>query len=566
MKRYLITALAVSLALAGFYGCSSEQLNAPEGGTAAYWSVTKSAGPSEIVLALDVSEAVSDESLTALVDGLGAALADPDIVPADGSIAVSAIVYGDTIATPFAGLVPVTTENLENTIMPALGALVTDRLVTGAGADLAAALDAAGEALAMSSISDLHVLVLGAGAASDTSAASASCEALTAAGIMVSAISLGEGAFLGECVANSGGWFGGDVTDATWAAREAVAYMLHVNLLLDGSATELARGEAFTATATIHRGLDPAAYPVVGQDLVLAVVSGPNAGEPVEAVTDTAGRATLSYEGLNGPGTDTVVAQSFHPGTGLALTDTVTVAWLNTPPVCDAGGPYAVTVTTDTVQVMLDGSASSDADGDSVTFLWSVDCDGASFDDAASATPVLTLTGACLCVDALTVSLTVGDGYVTSDCEATVTIDDQRPPVVEMREEPIVLWPPNHKYETYTPEMFIERAEDACGRPIDLSTVAIVEVRSDEPDDDKGDGRTVNDIVIHCPNTVELRAERMGGGDGRVYTIVYRVTADNGVSVDEEAVVVVPHDSSSAHAGVDPDGGFTVVPDCGDSN
>jgi len=195
-----------------------------------------------------------------------------------------------------------------------------------------------------------------------------------------------------------------------------------------------------------------------------------------------------------------------------------------------------------------------------------VDCGGASLDDATSATPMLTLTGACLCVDALTVDLVVGDGYETSTCEATVTIDDQRPPVFEMLDDPLVLWPPNHKYATYTPEMFITRAEDACGNPIDLSAVAIVEVRSDEPDDDRGDGRTVNDILVHCPNTVDLRAERRGGGDGRVYTIVYRITADNGVSVDEEATVIVPHDASSRHAGEDAAGGFTVVPDCGDSD
>ena len=566
MKRYLITALAVSLAVGGMYGCSGDQVSAPEGGSPAVWAFTKTAGPSEIVLAVDVSDAVTADDLAALVAGVGDALADADIVPADGSIAVSTIVYGDTIAVPYDGLVPVTGENLESTILPGLNGLLDDRLVSGSVADLAAALGAAGEALAASTISDLHVLVLGSGAASDTSAASAACEALTGAGIMVSAISLGEGAFLGECVANSGGWFGGGVTDATAAAREALAYMLHVDLDLDGSAAELERGETFTATATIYRGFKPETYPVVGHDLTFTVVSGPNAGEPVAAVTDTAGQAVYSYDSANGPGTDTVVAQSVHPGTGVALTDTVMVTWLNTPPTCDAGGPYAVTVTTDTVRVMLDGSASADADGDSVTFSWSVDCGGASLDDATSATPMLTLTGACLCVDALTVDLVVGDGYETSTCEATVTIDDQRPPVVEMLDDPLVLWPPNHKYATYTPEMFITRAEDACGNPIDLSAVAIVEVRSDEPDDDRGDGRTVNDILVHCPNTVDLRAERRGGGDGRVYTIVYRITADNGVSVDEEATVIVPHDASSRHAGEDAAGGFTVVPDCGDSD
>ena len=116
MKRYLIMAMAAAMALAALYGCSSEQIGAPGSGQAVRWSATKSAGPSEIVLAVDVSDAVTDEQLSALAAAVTGALGDADIVPGDGSIAVSTVVYGDTIAVPYEGLVPVTAENLTGTI------------------------------------------------------------------------------------------------------------------------------------------------------------------------------------------------------------------------------------------------------------------------------------------------------------------------------------------------------------------------------------------------------------------------------------------------------------------
>lgn len=565
MNKSLKILLPAALALALLAGCSgddhSSAVTSP--GTAGLWTSNKSIGPSELVLALDVSDAVAAADLQAMVDAAGAALADGALVPADGSIAVAAVVYGDTIAWPFAGLVPVTPANLANVILPALAGLVDDRLVTGAGADLAGAMAAAGLTLASGMVGDQHLLVMGTGAAADTTGVGDACAALAGAGVMISALTLGEGAPLAACADATDGFFAGTVGDLAAATAGALAYMLQADLELDGSAAGLPRGAEFAATASFYRGGDPLAYPLVGHDVVFTVIAGPNAGGPFATVTGSAGQAVLAYTGDGGPGTDTVVAEARHPGTGLALTDTVTVAWRNLPPACDTGGPYAAVVESGTVRIMLDGSASSDADGDSVTFAWSLDCGGATLDDAASATPTVTLTGACLCTDALTVRLEVGDGFAVSTCETVIVLEDRRPPVVEVRSEPLLLWPPNHKLATYTPDMFLVRAEDACGRPIDLSGVEVLEVRSDEPDDGNGDGRTVGDITVLCPNTVRLRAERMGGGDGRVYTILYRVTGENGESVDVEGTVIVPHDASSDHAGLDPVGGFTVVPDCG---
>jgi hypothetical protein len=88
-------------------------------------------------------------------------------------------------------------------------------------------------------------------------------------------------------------------------------------------------------------------------------------------------------------------------------------------------------------------------------------------------------------------------------------------------------------------------ATDICDA---APTVVLTSVTSNEPDDAKGngDGKTVDDIQGADVGTedysFQLRAERAGGGDGRIYTITYRVTDASGNSASASATVVVPHD------------------------
>jgi hypothetical protein len=132
---------------------------------------------------------------------------------------------------------------------------------------------------------------------------------------------------------------------------------------------------------------------------------------------------------------------------------------------------------------------------------------------------------------------------------ATLGVDTVLP-VITVNHPTLSLWPPNHKYETYNVTDFVSGASDNCNANL-LNSVVIASVTSDELDDNPsgGDGNTINDIVIaaNC-KSVQLRAERDGNLDGRVYTITFKVTDSAGNVSTATAKVVVPHDQGNGGA------------------
>ncbi len=154
------------------------------------------------------------------------------------------------------------------------------------------------------------------------------------------------------------------------------------------------------------------------------------------------------------------------------------------------------------------------------------------------------------------VTLTVEDdkGGVAT-CTGTVTVNDVTPPELSATLNRDVLWPPNHTMVDITATVGIR--DNCCAAP----TFRLVAITSNEPDNGKGDGDTVGDIQGADYGTddtsFQLRSERSGRGDGRIYTIVYEAEDCSGNTATATAEVRVPHDRGGfafASMGYDPSG------------
>ena len=161
-------------------------------------------------------------------------------------------------------------------------------------------------------------------------------------------------------------------------------------------------------------------------------------------------------------------------------------------------------------------------------------------------------------------TLTLGTG-VSSDAQLTCTVDfllngqSAGPAFVEQNTvKPIInhppvcsavtadtteLWPPNHKLVTVQ----LSGATDPDG---DATTLTVTTVTQDEALNGTGDGDTAPDAarVAGKPNQVQLRAERSGNGDGRVYRVSYTVSDGKGGSCSGTVNVGVPHDQGHGPA------------------
>lgn len=146
-----------------------------------------------------------------------------------------------------------------------------------------------------------------------------------------------------------------------------------------------------------------------------------------------------------------------------------------------------------------------------------------------------------------TVQFTVqpGAGYgVGSPSTATGTITDvpdTTAPVITLNpNRPMSMWPPNHDYHNFTVSQFVLSASDNCDPNVDASDVYITKITSDEVEDGAGDGNTLNDMTISgdC-KSFQLRSERASGGNGRVYTIHFKVVDAQGNVGTATATVTV---------------------------
>ncbi|MBP7161982.1 MAG: hypothetical protein KBB26_00480 [Candidatus Omnitrophica bacterium] len=135
------------------------------------------------------------------------------------------------------------------------------------------------------------------------------------------------------------------------------------------------------------------------------------------------------------------------------------------------------------------------------------------------------------------------DGYnpaVSASIEVIV-IGDLEPPTISATADPGILWPPNHKL---VPVVINFEVQDNSEGPITITATVL----SSEPPDLDDEGNVIPDfsepVIDVAAGTISLnlRAERQGSGDGRVYTITITATDEFDNSSQAIVNVVCPHD------------------------
>jgi hypothetical protein len=271
-------------------------------------------------------------------------------------------------------------------------------------------------------------------------------------------------------------------------------------------------------------------------------------------VTDNCACASSDNSQICDSRQDITITQSPAPGTLVGL------------------GPHTITLTAN------DGSSNNNGAGNSTTIQVTFtvnDTTAPTFTFVPPAVTVSTGPGATTC-DAVVSNATLGTATATDNCSAvtitrspsgntfgvgtttvtwtatdaagnhssatqTVTVIDNTVPVITTNGQTLSMWPPNHKYTTFGLTQFVTGASDNCGG-VSISNVVIEKVTSDEIENGNGDGNTLNDIVIAADcKSVQLRSEREGDGNGRVYTITFKVTDTHGNVGRATSKVVVPH-------------------------
>jgi hypothetical protein len=109
--------------------------------------------------------------------------------------------------------------------------------------------------------------------------------------------------------------------------------------------------------------------------------------------------------------------------------------------------------------------------------------------------------------------------------------DDAAPVIEAVTTDPSTLWPPNHKMVPVT--VSVEAVDDHA-----IVSTQIIAVTSNER---SARGPKGADWEITGPLTLNLRADRVGSGRGRIYTITVECEDDGGNSSTAEVTVRVRH-------------------------
>jgi hypothetical protein len=109
---------------------------------------------------------------------------------------------------------------------------------------------------------------------------------------------------------------------------------------------------------------------------------------------------------------------------------------------------------------------------------------------------------------------------------------DKAAPSLTVQLDTTSIWPPNHKMVT------IHAALNSGDAASGVASVVLTSITSNEPDSGQGD---IGADLGTTATSFSLRADRLGNGAGRIYTITYTITDNAGNTSTAVNTVSVPH-------------------------
>ncbi|MEH7096132.1 endo-1,4-beta-xylanase [Neobacillus vireti] len=129
-------------------------------------------------------------------------------------------------------------------------------------------------------------------------------------------------------------------------------------------------------------------------------------------------------------------------------------------------------------------------------------------------------------------------GNIEAEHSATVKID-KTAPTLTITLDKTTIWSPNHKMVPVTATISSSDAESGIDSVVLTSITSNEKLQADDIQNAK-----LNTAITGSTATFELRADRLGNGNGRVYTITFSATDKAGNVKTESVTVTVPHDQS----------------------
>ncbi|WP_179883674.1 OmpL47-type beta-barrel domain-containing protein [Bacillus cereus] len=116
---------------------------------------------------------------------------------------------------------------------------------------------------------------------------------------------------------------------------------------------------------------------------------------------------------------------------------------------------------------------------------------------------------------------------------------DKTAPALNISLDKTTIWPPNHKMVPITAT--INASHGASG----INSVVLTSITSNETlQSDDIQNANYNKPISGSTDSFSLRADRLGSGNGRIYTVTYTAKDNTGNVTTKTVTVTVPHDQS----------------------